>query len=235
MFRRRRPTITFTCSPEDKGVIAEPVPARQALPGWFRELPGTDRSVVSATDNGLTVKRCMPFLDAMTTGWIVPLAATVRLEVRDGGTSVTAGWELDKEMVSPHGVFQVAGNPWEPRPPMKFHNFWTITTPPGWSCLFVAPVNRPDDLVDVLGGVVDTDTYRSPINFPFVATAPDGVHVLERGRPLVQVVPFRRDTTSGLRGDVRVATDEEAALARSIHRRTRASEGWYRREARASR
>ena len=46
-------------------------------------------------------------------------------------------------MVSNHSPFQVAGNPHEPRPPMKFHNYWTIRTPPGWSCLFLPPLNRP--------------------------------------------------------------------------------------------
>ena len=42
---------------------------------------------------------------------------------------------------------ELAGNPHDARPPMKFHNYWTMRTPKGWSCLFVAPVNRSDDLV----------------------------------------------------------------------------------------
>lgn len=75
---------------------------------------------------------------------------------------------------------------------MKFHNYWTIQTPPGWSCLFVAPLNRPALPVEILAGVVDTDTYASLINFPFIATGADGVHVIEKGTPLVQIIPFRR-------------------------------------------
>ena len=55
------------------------------------------------TDNGLTIKRCMPFLDALTTGWIVPLAATVRLEIKDGGRTCRCRLEIDKTMVSNHG------------------------------------------------------------------------------------------------------------------------------------
>jgi hypothetical protein len=70
------PVISFVCAPEDKGVIAEPVPAKTSLPDWFRRLPAIDGANVSATNNGLTVKRCMPFLDAMTLGFILPLAAT---------------------------------------------------------------------------------------------------------------------------------------------------------------
>jgi len=127
--RRPRRAIEFLCPLEDKGVIAEPVPARTVQPAWFKRLPGLDRAELSATNNGLTVKRCVPFLDAMGTGSIVPLAATVRLEVGDGGTTVTAGWEFDRELVSTHSAHQAAGNPFEPRPLMKFHNPWTIRTP----------------------------------------------------------------------------------------------------------
>ena len=111
---RRRPMIEFLCRPEDSGVIAEPLPAKSVLPTWFRNLPGVDRSVLTATNNGLTVKRCMPFVDAMSAGWIIPIAATVRLEISEGGRTVTAGWELDRELVSNHGSFQIAGSarPW---------------------------------------------------------------------------------------------------------------------------
>ncbi len=41
------------------------------LPDWFRKLPAIDEARLSTTDTGLTVKRCLPFLDAMTTGWIL--------------------------------------------------------------------------------------------------------------------------------------------------------------------
>ena len=90
-----------------------------------RSSPGTDTHELSATNNGLTVKRCLPFLDALNTGWLLPLAATVRLEISDSGREVAAGWEFDREMVSPHSAFQAAGNPYEPRPLLKFHNPWS--------------------------------------------------------------------------------------------------------------
>jgi hypothetical protein len=215
-------------------VIAEPVPAKSEQPVWFKRLPGLDKAELSATNNGLTVKRCVPFLDALGIGWIVPLAATVRLEISDEGKTVSAGWEFDREMVSTHGAHQTAGNPWEPRPMMKFHNPWTIRTPPGWSCLFVPPLNRPDPVVEVLSGVVDTDKYVSPINFPFVAIAGDGVHTLSKGRPLVQVIPFER-SSSEIPGEVRAESEQDAADRERVYRNTLAGEGWYRRQSRSSR
>ncbi|WP_333673620.1 DUF6065 family protein [Elioraea tepidiphila] len=231
---RKDPVILFTCRPEDEGVIASPVPAKSLLPDWFRKLPAIDRAHLSATNNGLTAKRCMPFFDALATGWILPLAATVRLEIADGGRTVHAGWEFDRTMVSNHSPPQVAGNPMEPRPPCKFHNHWTIRTAKGWSCLFLPPLNRPNPVFQCVAGIVDTDSYASPVHLPFFATGPDGVHVIERGTPLVQVIPFRR-ADAAIGGEVRAETAEEATIRERILRQTMAADGWYRREARAAR
>ena len=49
------PCIEFLCAPEDMGVIAPPVPAREALPAWFRHLAPVDKNHLSTTDNALTV------------------------------------------------------------------------------------------------------------------------------------------------------------------------------------
>ncbi len=226
--------IQFLCDPQDLGIIAPPLAAKSSLPDWYRKLPAVDPEHLSARDNGLTIKRCMPFLDAMTTGWILPLAATVRLEIRDDGQNVEAGWEFDRVMVSNHGAHQVAGNPKAPSPPCKFHNYWSIRTPPGWSCLFVPPLNRPPQPFECVAGVVDTDTYSANIHFPFFATAADGVHVIEKGTPLVQVIPFRRDDAA-IRAEIRAETSEEAASRDVVYRNTIASSGWYRKIARAAR
>ena len=234
MFARRKPMIEFLCSPADQGVLAPPLPAKEAMPDWFKRLPPIDKARRSPTNHALTVKRCMPFLDALTTGWILPLAATVRLEIRDEGRIVDAGWDFDRVMVSNHSIHQVTGNPREPRPPSKFHNYWTIRTPPGWSCLFVPPLNRPNPVVEVVAGVVDTDSYVSQIHFPFFAIAADGHYVLEKGTPLVQVIPFRRADTA-LPGVIKVETPRDAATRERIFRNTLAGDGWYRKFARAPR
>jgi hypothetical protein len=230
----RQPKIFFLCSPEDLGVVAPPVPAKAVLPDWFRHLPAVDRDHVTTSNDGLTIKRCMPFFDAMATGWILPLAATVRLEIKEGGQKVDAGWEFDRVMVSNHGPHQVAANPKAPRPPCKFHNYWSIRTPPGWSCLFLPPINRPNGVFEVLAGIVDTDTYWAHIHFPFFATGPDGVHIIEKGVPLVQVIPFRR-AGAAIDGEVRAETANEVRERETIYRNTIAGSGWYRKFSRAAR
>ena len=170
----------------------------------------------------------------MTTGWIIPLAASVRLEIRDQGCTVDAGWDFDRDLVSNHAAYQVAGNAKEPRPPCKFHNYWTIATPPGWSCLFIPPANRPNPVFEVISGVVDTDTYKSLVNFPFFAIGADGKYTIERGTPLVQVIPFRRASTA-IEGVVRAEVPSEGDERERIRRNTKAIDGWYRKVSRAQR
>ncbi|MCX8278924.1 DUF6065 family protein [Phyllobacterium sp. 0TCS1.6C] len=234
LLKKPQPRLTFLCRKDDEGVIPAPVRAKTALPDWFRQLPPVDAAHVSPTNSGLTVKRCMPFLDAMAAGWVIGLAATVRMEISDGGKTVDCGWDFDRTLVSNHASHQVAGNPREPLPPCKFHNYWTIRTPPGWSCLFVPPLNRPNGIFEIVAGVVDTDTYQSEIHFPFFATGEPGLHVLERGMPIAQVIPFRRET-SDLAADIRAESRAEGNIRQTILRKTLASDGWYRRFARAQR
>jgi hypothetical protein len=73
----------------------------------------------------------------------------------------------------------------------------------------------------------------APVNFPFVATAGDGIHTLQKGTPLIQVIPFPRD--AGIEGVIRTESEEDAAERERVYRNTLAGEGWYRRESRANR
>ena len=78
---------------------------------------------------------------------------------------------------------------------MKFSNPWVIETAPGWSVKFQNPANNWSNDIEILQGVVDTDTYYNEVNFPFVWTGHvEGEFIIERGTPLVHVVPFKRES-----------------------------------------
>ncbi len=109
LLKRPTPRITFTCRPEDEGVITPPVRAKTVLPEWFRKLPAVTEDKVSPTDSGLTVKRCMPFLDAMMAGWVIGLPATVRMEIAD---------------VRPHGELRLGFRPHACQQPCEPSGGW---------------------------------------------------------------------------------------------------------------
>ena len=46
----------------------------------------------------------------------------------------------------------------------------------------------------ILPGIVDTDTYTPPVNFPFVLTDENYEGLIPAGTPLAQVIPFKRES-----------------------------------------
>jgi hypothetical protein len=80
--------ITFRCPPELASVLPRPTPAVLGLPDWFKAMPQTAFSAL-LDEEQMTVKKCPPFIDAMTYGFLMPLAADVH--VADG----TLTWDRD--------------------------------------------------------------------------------------------------------------------------------------------
>ena len=76
----------------------------------------------------------------------------------------------------------------------KWINPFAIKTPPGYSVMFMPPMHNPNGIFTILPGIVDTDTYAAPVNFPFVLDNPKWEGVIPAGTPMAQVIPFKRDS-----------------------------------------
>ena len=142
-------TVTFRCLPELEPFLPRPFLAVEGLPDWFKALP---QKAVSMTSNQdvMTVKKCPPFIDAMTFGFLMPLVADLKVENGefswDYETPPAAVANFSSSPIDFHDGAQVVGTPFfeDDRFVIKFNNFWTIETPPGYSLLFTHPVNRID-------------------------------------------------------------------------------------------
>ncbi len=192
--------LTFRCPTELESLIPRPIPAVLGLPDWYKALPQKAFNTTLGDDTQ-TMKKCPPFIDAMTYGFLIPLA--MDLIVRDGEFT----WSFDApngfvseyshSPISFHDPSQVAGTPFfdEDRFLIKFNNFWIIEAPPGYSLLFTHPLNRPDLPFTTITGLVDSDTFHdSPIHFParWHDTAFNGV--LPKGTPVAQCLPVKRES-----------------------------------------
>jgi hypothetical protein len=186
-------TITFRCLPKHKGVLPRPVPGVMGIPNWLRKMPST---VVSELEEGKTiptVKQCAPFIDAMTCGFLVPLAVDVRID--DGEMSWDRAVLGSKPPIGLHEHMQVVGTPLfdRDRNIIKFNNFWAIETPTGYSLLVTHPINRHDLPFVTITGLVDTDSYSGHfINFAARWREPGFRGVLPRGTPIAQCIPVKR-------------------------------------------
>jgi hypothetical protein len=185
--------VLFSCESRLLGVIPNPVPAIKAAPDYFRQVkPQSD----AHPSNG-TVKRCVPFLDALSTGFVIPLWCDVYVLARKGELSIDFPPNFPQgETLGTHGSMQIPRHPLSSKPygnmPMKWINPWVVETEPGVSCIFTPPLNHMETRFKLLDGVVDTDTYYNNVNFPFLWTGGDGEFFIAKGTPLVQIIPFFR-------------------------------------------
>ena len=138
LLKRPAPRITFTCRPEDESVIAPPVRAKTVLPEWFRKLPAVTEDKVSPTDSGLTVKRCMPVLDAMMAGWVVglPVLGAISQTLTDSARS------LRKRRMKQFYMASAA-------PPVRYPNVYGIDMPSAHE--LIAHNRSTQDVADLIG------------------------------------------------------------------------------------
>ena len=188
-----------------------PIPAKLNIPSWFKEL--------NHTVEQRTVKGCMPFLDALTSGYILrmPQDLAIRHNVKDDeGKPIAAhlsaaslsgmfanvkGLNINNDSIQTHDPSQLGKCPFHEKnknlPYHKILNPWRIKTPPGYSCLFMPIQNNQDDRFYPITGIVDTDTFISEINFPIVINGdkyPVLDTVIKKGTPYVQIIPFKRES-----------------------------------------
>jgi len=229
-------TLTFRCPSELERRLPPPVPAAQGLPTWLKAMPAqTFNAVASRQDD--TVKRCPPFIDAMTSGFLLPLICDVKVEngefTWDDDLPPGGSDSYPRSPIGFHEAGQVADTPLfdADRFLIKFHNLWTIEAPPGWSLLFTHPVNRFDLPFTTLTGLVDCDRYHDAwINFPAHWRDADFNGVLPKGTPVAQCFPIKRETWAARTIPL---TDEEARRAETLAGDIRREKGVYRRRFRA--
>lgn len=191
--------ITFT---DTIGIPEQykPVPASSMIPDWYKDLEsylsGEKRPDGNAGTTA-TAKRCMPIFDAMSGGYLIITHTDLfvsQKEDPDGKIVPYFEW-ANYGAISFHPKGQLPEHPDDTGHEVaypKWMNTWGVKTPSGYSSLFIPPLHRENPII-ILPGVVDTDVYNAPVNFPFVLKDPKMEGLIPAGTPIVQVIPFKRD------------------------------------------
>jgi hypothetical protein len=191
-----------------------PIPTKLNIPEWYKKL---EHTILNKT-----VKGCMPFLDTLTSGYLLKMpqdfhvrhnvdnknekGETFKDSFSTFGLHDLSSWLSAKSInlnytSEMHGIKQLQDSPYVEKnknlPFYKIANPWKIKTPKGYSCLFVPPLNNSDDRFSIIPAIVDTDTFPLELNFPIVING-DKYPILEttikKGTPYVQVIPFKRNS-----------------------------------------
>ena len=234
----KTPIIEFLCDERYYEVAPPPIPAGQKMPEWFKRTPTHTKTTRTIYDKkSMTVKKCMPVLDAMTLGFIIPLAIDQQIVSDAAGNIIKVGstsTEFDKA-IEFHSIEQVGGkSDIFSTSPMKFINPWVIKTAPGWSTLFTPCLNYFEDRFICLSAVVDTDKYPKQVNFPGKWLKSNYDDYLPAGTPLVTVIPIKRPNIITAY-DVRQLSKKELHDIDIIRRCQNSRDGYYTNELRAKR
>ena len=177
-----------------------PLPSYKFIPEWYKDISpyysGDKKIKIPFGENihNHTVKKCIPFLDALTIGYMAVLDDDIIIELVNGQPYMR--WLSDQELITFHGLEQYKGLPIQKdyhNMVAKWHNEWEINTPKEYSTMFFHPNNRIDLPFYTLSGVVDTDIYKNEIHFPFILKK-DFEGIIKSGTPVAQLVMIKRET-----------------------------------------
>lgn len=181
----------------------KPIPATRMLPEWYKKKPGTHDND-SGLPNGFatsTIKRCMPIFDAISAGYLILSPCDIYIDATNPDKihySIPAELtEFKSDMFSMHGKEQYDGYPIDKS---KYHSdllrilpFWSVKTPRGTSSLIIQPLHADKSPLFAFSGIIDTDKFISDGHFSFLVEK-DFKGVIKQGTPLVQVIPFKRES-----------------------------------------
>jgi len=164
------------------------------LPEWYKEtqsyLNNEKKPSDIHTSTG-TIKKCVPVFDSLTVGYIIRLPADLFIEQKDGLPYYS--WP-SFQIIDFHPISQAELHPEQNSFPYpKIINPWIFKTPKGYSTLFIPPIHH-NNVINILPGLVDTDKYSLPVNFPFVLKDVNFTGLIPAGTPIAQAIPIKRDS-----------------------------------------
>lgn len=163
------------------------------MPNWYKKTESyvTGKKEFFEDSINETIKKCIPVFDAITTGYILYTQVDIDVSEKDGMPYYH--WP-SQDAIGFHPIQQAPLHPSQNGYPYaKWNNPYAIMTPPGYSILCVPPLHR-DSVFEILTGIVDTDTYNTPINFPFTLKDPNWTGIIPAGTPMAQIIPFKRQS-----------------------------------------
>ena len=169
--------------------VYAPKPASKFIPNWYKEIESRIPEEKNP-NSSMTIKKCIPVFDSITAGYIIISPCDVYVSIVDEEPVYQSSLPNiinfhPRKQAYNHPDSNIFSYP-------KWINPWSIKTPNGWSCYFKPPAHNPNPWFKILEGIVDTDKYISPVNFPFVLLDPKKECLIPAGTPIAQVIPIKR-------------------------------------------
>jgi hypothetical protein len=184
--------------------INPPIPATKAMPEWYRSQPSVieEKNDFARGIIASTIKRCMPIFDMMTAGYVITTPCDIFIDATDPekltySVPVQIKSGIQADLFATHAIEQYQNYPIDKekyhKDLLRLHPLWAMKTPKGYSTLVIQPHHRDGSPLTAFAGIVDTDTFATDGHFSFLVEK-GFKGVVKQGTPLVQVIPFDRQT-----------------------------------------
>jgi len=199
--------ITFHAPERAYGVVAEPKPANECYPDWFKALSRNGLADNAETGLDKTAAACQPLSDALSTGWVLPCPVDIKIEYNADANEldfyVYSDIRDNEDLVSveSNSVLQLGDKfpeSLDGKVLIQINTPWVAETRDGFSTLITPAINRPDSRFTPFSGMIDTDNYPRMLNVVTLVDVPDGKTVIEKGTPFASIVPMRRADMGGV-------------------------------------
>jgi len=189
-----------------KGKYLLPKPASSMIPDWYKSLEVSPNPKAPLDKS---VRACMPFMESLTFGWIIPVPVDIACTRNDDG-SLHMEWDDETyQVMGSHSKLQVNTDKFPHDGELiKFNIPYQLRTPDGVSTRHMPPLNRIETRFRPFSGIVETDRYMDSVNFPALVLDQEWEGVIQAGTPLVQIIPFERDRIVN-ESKTRLITEEE--------------------------
>ncbi len=191
---RKKPILEY-----ESGIETYPnmiTPARNHIPDWYKKIPRWKNNKIFEFGKGfnITVKQCMPFLDSLTSGYMIVLPNDLYVEEDNHGSPFIT-W--NKTDFPPEVRGEVADLNLVPEGHFPLEFTWKTgvanAVPLGYSMLFTHPLNRHDLPFTTLSGIVDGGMILGGTgNIPFYVKK-NFKGLIPMGTPIIQIIPFRQE------------------------------------------
>jgi hypothetical protein len=178
----------------------------KALPEWYKKTPSViDNGGIAFGQIGTTVKKCMPIFDLISAGYLITAPCDIYI---DSTNPEKLQWSIPQGLISHQGdMFAVHAKEQYDKMPrntslhhkdlLRIFPFWAVGTPKGYSTIFLQPPYLDKTPLTALQAIVDTDAFITDGHLSFWVEK-DFKGVIKQGTPLVQVIPFKRESWNSL-------------------------------------
>jgi hypothetical protein len=168
-------------------------PSKNFIPEWYKGIKSYSEKNIQfgPMNNPLkTIKNCVPFLDSLTSGYMIELWSDVHFKKTENGHFITWASDQPVDFRKDNSLDTIP----IPQGHSNDHYTWLspffIELPIGYSALVTHPFNRFDLPFTTMSGIIDKQIGRG--NFPFfIKNNFEGI--IKKGTPIAQILPFKTE------------------------------------------